>query len=122
VEIGSDDDGKPLTSCVIGPAQDEIERAGPGRLPTSQAKFLKVLDDAILHYGGVLPSCVNGPTNTRGVEWTHFARLYAAVSGDRDPETVRKARHRAGEALFAADLIGRDDPWIWLSDKGRRHL
>jgi hypothetical protein len=127
VQLGSDDDGKPITSCVIDPAQDKLERAGKQRpLPTSRLKFLRVLDDAILHRGGTLPPNANAPEYTRGVDFRQFTRLFRGISGVRedDPMTdeIRQAIKRDGEWLITNRLIGRDAEWIWITEDGRERL
>lgn len=120
VEIGVYDSGKPITSCVVVPAEIGSQRIGKRtRLPNGQAKFLKILDDAISHRGGILPLQDRMPADTYGVEWHHFRAIYVAVSGQsRDDGAVRTALSRDGDALFNNGFIDRHDRWIWLTQKG----
>lgn len=127
VTIGAYDDGKPITSCVVVPAQAGEPRTGEGNgrkpITPAQRKFLKTLDDAILHDGEMLPKGP-GTWNLRGVEWTHFQALYKATAvwpGQSD-EAIRKAISRDGEALVTAGLVGRRSPYVWLTDRGRAYV
>lgn len=124
VEIGTDDDGDPITSCVVRPAQVGSGQAGKRpRLAHSQRNFLLCLDEAIDRYGGVTPVTKSAPINTMGVEWHHFRTLYIAVKGvTLDDNAIRQALHREGEALMARGLIGKDNPFVWITDKGREML
>jgi hypothetical protein len=120
VQIGTYDDGKPITSCVVVPAQAGSEQSGKRyRLAPGQAKFLKVLDDAITHRGGVMP--IGGPIReaTYGVEWSQFRDLYIAVGGQgREPGALRTALSRDGDALWKSGLIGRHNTWLWITERG----
>jgi hypothetical protein len=82
VEIGSYDDGKPMTSCVVVPAQlGSVRPSKRGRLSKGQHDFLKVLDTAVSQWGGVVPG-----------------------------------------ALWRGGLIEREDPWLWITDKGGEYI
>lgn len=127
VEIGSDDDGKSITSCVIDPAQDvsprTSDRTKPAYLPTGQSLFLNVLDDAISQYGGVVPPNSTAPSRTHGVEWSPFVRLYKTIRGvTHEDNAIRQALIRDGDALAVKGFIGKDNPWVWITDAGRAYL
>lgn len=118
VTVGTYDDGKEITSCVVTPAQVETERASVRYLPKGQANFLKVLSAAIAQYGGQIPG-----DDQWGVDWDHFRDLYRMVCGaGKEPGAIRTALSRDGDALWRADLIGRHDRWLWITDNGKRHL
>jgi hypothetical protein len=126
LEIGAYDSGKPMTSCVVVPA--EVGDPGTGdrsrqRLPRGQYKFLKILDDAILQRGGVLPPEEGIPFNMMGVEWGQFRTLYVTVSGyGLADDAIRQALKRDGDSLFNRGLINKHEHWIWITDQGRRSL
>lgn len=124
VPLGANDDGKPITSCVVVPAQDEAEQTGQRtRLATGQRKFLKILDDAIRHRGGQLPIHERIPTNVAGVEWHHFRAIYVAVCGmTKEDDAIRQALSRDGDKLYTEGFIDRHDRWIWLTTKGEMAL
>jgi hypothetical protein len=119
VEIGSYDDGKPMTSCVVVPAQLGSDRPGKRpRLPNGQFNFLKVLDSAISQRGGVVPG-----VGCYGVEYEAFRDLYVTLLGSgKASAAIRQAISRDGDALWRAGLIERQDPWLWITDKGAQSL
>lgn len=119
VTVGVYDDGKPITSCVVVPAQAETDRAGRRRpLPRGQQRFLKTLDTAISQYGGVVPG-----SSTYGVQWEAFRDLFVTSCGQgMTPAAIRQTLSRDGNDLWLADLIGRDDHWLWITDKGGIYL
>ncbi len=125
VELGANDDGKPITSCVIVPAQAEAPRTGKNGnrpLPADRA-FLKVLDDAITHYGAVLPPVHPYPSDTFGVDYKRFKDLYAATLGPgKDAQKLEDEIRRVGMKLFADELIGRHGAEMWITRKGMQAI
>lgn len=119
VTVGAYDDGKPITSCVVVPAQAGTERSGHRRpLARGQQRFLKTLDTAISQYGGVVPG-----TGTYGVQWDTFRDLFVTTCGQgMTPMAVRQTLSRDGNDLWLADLIGREDRWLWITEKGAIYL
>lgn len=124
VTIGAHDDGKPMTSCVVVPAQAQSRTGKSKSLPHGQAVYLSCLDDAITQSGGLLPPTVTAaPRNVTGVDYSHFRTIYTAVQGvTLDDNALRQALKRNGEALYAKGLIGKDNPWVWITDHGRRQM
>ena len=125
VEIGSYDDGKPMTSCVVVPAQDGDQRTGdrPDKRSPSSAQlfFLRALSAAITQKGGIVPLDACPIPGTHGVAWHDFVAHYAAADmGDRNDEAIRKQILRDGEKLLNWGMIGRSKPWVWLTSKGGR--
>lgn len=119
VTIGTDDDGDPITSCVVRPAQVGMERTSTRRLPPGQFKFLKILDDAIVHRGAIVPPGPHTDGSTYGVNWHDFREMYVAIGGlGRSPEAIRQALKLDGDKLFNAGMIGKHDPWVWITEKG----
>lgn len=124
VQVGSNDDGKPITSCVVVPAQEGPEQTSKRtRLPPGQAKFLKVLEEAQARRGGIVPPNERVSDGTRGVEYCDFRDYYAAIcGGGQDAGALRTALSRDGNSLFAAGLIDQHSPWLWITAKGERFL
>jgi len=119
VTVGAYDDGKPITSCVVVPAQAETERAGRRRpLPRGQQRFLKTLDSAIAQFGGVVPG-----SDLYGVQYHAFRDLFITMCGQgMTPAAVRQTLSRDGNDLWLSDMIGRDDHWLWITEKGGLYL
>jgi hypothetical protein len=125
VDIGTYDDGKTITSCVVVPAQVGDPRTGERRtkLSVGQTKFLKILDDAITQRGGVIPSGERAPPNTYGVEWAKFRDIYKVINGaGMADDAIRQAVRRDGDALFNKGLIDKEDHWIWITRQGMELL
>jgi hypothetical protein len=119
VTLGSDDDGDPITSCVVRPAQLGTEQTSHRRpLPRGQQRFLKTLDTAISQYGGMIPGI-----GRYGVAYSTFRDLFVASCGQgMTPVAVRQTLSRDGNDLWLDDLIGREETWLWITDKGGIYL
>lgn len=123
VTIGTYDDGKPMTSCVVRPAQVDDQRTGKrARLSPGLRLYLMTLADTIIQYGGVLPSGDRIPSNMHGVEYQTFCTVYRATSTEKEDGAIRTALSRDGRSLMADELIGKHERWIWITDKGRAVL
>jgi hypothetical protein len=118
VTLGAYDDGKPITSCVVVPAQAQERTSHRRPLPRGQKRFLKTLDTAISQYGGVIPG-----TSAYGVQWEAFRDLFVTACGQgMTPAAVRQTLSRDGNDLWLAGLIERQDHWLWITDKGGIYL
>jgi len=122
VQLGVDDDGDPITSCVVRPAQMKAAPTGHDlkpRLSAGQASFLQCLDDAIIHRGGVMPPGICRDPQAIGVEWRDFVSIYKAVRGSSlDDNALRQALKRDGDTLTVKGFIGRNSPWVWITSHG----
>jgi hypothetical protein len=117
VEVGTDDDGDPITSCVIEPT-DAVEDSGRTRT-TGQARVaLDILRKLIDEHGEEPPVSTHIPQNrTKRVVRLDIWRRYwsASSAGEADkPDSVARAFRRAAEKLQASDTIGIWDGWVWL--------
>lgn len=118
VELGTNRRGKPVTSCVIVPTD---EQAGPRRRPTVTGAAKVVLDllrKAIEDAGELLPVTNHTPPNAKGVTvdlWRRFA--YSGAIADSDsPEARKKAFKRAADRLHSAGLVGTWEGWAWITE------
>jgi hypothetical protein len=123
VTIGTYDSGKPMTSCVVRPAEVGSSRTGMSRLSNGQHLFLTCLDTAVAQKGGIVPSSAGAPDGAYGVEWEHFKTIYTAVRGGGiEASSLRSAMTREGEALMAKGYVGRSTPWVWITASGSEYL
>jgi hypothetical protein len=118
VEVGTDDDGEPITSCVIEEADGEpvVRKARGKSLSPAQGRALQLLADAIEKGGEVPPTSNHIPAGVRCVAedlWRQYCYRGAISSGDQDAK--QKAFKRAAESLIAAGRIGKWEPFVWLS-------
>lgn len=116
VDLGADQDGEPVTSCVIETA-DVVDKQAQGKMKLSpaQGRALKLLADAIAAAGEEPPGSNHIPPRTRCVTeeiWRAYCYQGAISSGDQHAKQT--AFKRAAEALIAAGRIDKWDPWVWL--------
>lgn len=122
VEIGTDYEGEPITSCVIAePSAGEmagVDTSEPaaGRLSDNQFMYLKAVRDALKEHGQEPPADVKLPPGIRVVHKDRAAELFQArYQGNAGAE--RKARSDAGGKLVNRQIIGSHNPWLWLTGK-----
>jgi hypothetical protein len=119
VELGKDEDGEDITSCVIEPADGDTtpaRRARPNA--TGPAKVaLDLLRRAIIDAGETPPASKHVPQHVRVVAlrlWRQYA--YAgSVTGSDKPDAKRKAFDRAVTKLQSLGLVGVWEEWAWLA-------
>lgn len=138
IRLGYDADNEPITSCVVIPPDmgemagvDTTEDAGFTLSPQA-AVLLRAVYMAIDRQGTLPPGELRLPQNVKAVEWKHvqeeFGKTWFDESGetgdqdapdyaDRRKAAMRKAIARHGQVLVAKQVIGRADPWIWLTGK-----
>jgi hypothetical protein len=126
VQIGSRDDGKPITSCVVVPVQDGPAATSPRlRKPPGHILYMKTLAEVLDRHGGVVAG-PGIPTNMVGVAWEAFRDIYALASIGKSDTAISSALSRDGQELRARGLIGgwrgEKDHWIWITDQGRQWL
>jgi hypothetical protein len=121
VEIGIDEDGDPVTTCVV--VESDIDLAPrTGKRPISaKEKIVKdAFDRAIVAKGifppGEIPENVLNRLRTGKVvrlsEWQAEA-LPALSSPDTEADTPRRTFARARERLQAAEIVGIWEEWAW---------
>jgi len=115
VDVGFDEDGDPISSCVIRPS--ETVDAPAQKVATGAAKVaLNLLYKAIAEAGEVPPASNHIPANTRTCRtsvWRSYC--YAGTVAESDnPDTKQKAFVRASKQLQALGLIGvwNDNVWV----------
>lgn len=116
VEVGLNDNGDPITSCIVEPA--DPEKPAPARLSPACAMALDALREAIDQSGAVPPASNHIPayTKTVGVElWR--ALVYARAIADGTQNAKRMAFRRAADQLQARGLIGAWSDLVWLVER-----
>lgn len=116
VEVGADDDGDAITSCIIESADDEPIATAQRRLSPAQSRAMQMLGEAIGTAGEIPPACAHIPTGARCVPetlWREYCYRGAISTGEGDAK--RMAFKRSAEALVAAGRVGKWAPWVWLA-------
>jgi hypothetical protein len=120
VEVGTDEDGEAITSCVIVPADHE-RRATDRVKVTGQAKIaLELLRRAIDAAGEPSPGGRHYPTGQIRVVpeslWEAYCKTGSITASD-SPDTARKAFRRAAEKLQEFGIVQVWGGFVWITDK-----
>ena len=118
VEVGRDEDGEVITSCIIEP----VEGAGVARKSTSTIKLTKgakialaALHDALTDMGEVPPASNHIPPGVRCItveRWRDWAYRRGISTSDKY-DSRRQAFIRATEGLIAARQVTVWEPYAW---------
>jgi hypothetical protein len=118
VEVGQDEDGELITSCVIEPVEgaDVAPRAVPASKLTKGAKIaLEALHDGLSDMGEVPPSSNHIPPGVRCItieQWRDRAYRKGISTSDKQ-DSRRQAFGRATEGLIAAKQVSVWEPFAW---------
>lgn len=116
VDVGEDEDGEPVTSCIVEVAdRQQAAATAQERMSASQKISLDALRDAVVHAGEVPPANNHIPKDKPCVRfelWRRHAYERGVSPSGRD-QAQRKAFDRAASWLAAAGLIGRWREWVW---------
>ncbi|MDR6954884.1 hypothetical protein J2X65_004260 [Ancylobacter sp. 3268] len=119
VEVGHDDEGETITSCVVEPADGSAvpeKSAGP-RLPKGAKIALDALRDAVAEMGKSAPASNHIPPQVRVVSTENWRKyFYSKTPTDTETPRARQlAFKRAAEALQSANVIGVWDDAVWIA-------
>lgn len=116
VQIGHDEDGDPVTSCVA--VASDVPNSAPKRITGAAQIALRLLFDAVIGAGEVPPACNHIPPNTRAVRMELWRRYcdHGQVSDCDTPDAKRKAFKRAAARLQELGAIGVWGDWVWPAD------
>jgi hypothetical protein len=134
VELGTDQDGDPITTCVVVPVDEGAiakrdNRRKAKKLAPSAVTALRALKEAISDTGIIPPASNHVPANTRGVtkdQWRDYAnRLGICTESGREAKTPdqaekslkeaqRKAFGRGSTELIAAGQVGCWNDFFWF--------
>jgi hypothetical protein len=116
VEIGIDDDGDKITSCVIVPVDGLApQKEKPKKLPATAAKALKALHEIIDDAGIIPPHDSYIPPATRAVtteQWRDHA-FRRGISGSGEMKSKQQAFRRAFDQLAENHRIAVSEPYVW---------
>jgi hypothetical protein len=112
VELGTDADGDPVTSCVVEPvetaqdkpAQDKSAKSKPKPLPKTAQIALRALSEAIDEVGAVPPASNHIPQKTKTVtddQWREYAYRVGISTGE--DRAKQQAFKRASEQLIGGE-------------------
>jgi hypothetical protein len=116
VDVGIDDNGKPITSCVVEhlDAPTTAERRSQRKLSAAQQRALTLLHDAVNSAGEVPPGSNHIPPDKVCVSpelWRNYCYQGGISTGSEDAK--RMAFNRAAEGLINIGRVGKWGEWVW---------
>ncbi len=116
VEVGIDDDGEPITSCVVVPVEASVQPAPKQRLRSKAAQIaLHALVETINEVGEPAPASGRIPANARVTtiqRWRENA-YRRGISTSEEPRARQTAFKRASEQLIGEGRVGVWDDYSW---------
>jgi len=115
VELGTDEDGDPITSLVVLPTEGSpTRRAITRKLSDRQRLALAALDECAASSGKPAPANLELPGRTVAVEIIAWREeLYRKGVLDRDAKSPREEFKRVRQQLQAHSLIGVNGELVW---------
>jgi hypothetical protein len=121
VDLGRDQDGDAITSCVIeaidAPATAN-KPSKPAKLPKSARNALRALEAALADSGEIPPASNHIPVSVRVVTveaWRERA-YRMGVSASDEPRAKQKAFKAGSETLLAAGYVAIWEPYVWKAN------
>lgn len=118
VNLGQDDDGESVTTCVVVPTATGTQRPKTLKLSGVAKVALQALQEAISEHGRVMPETSTIPGGERAAkieDWRARFVLRYGSDGEREGATVRQAFRRAKDSLFKVRAVGISDPYCWVN-------
>jgi KaiC/GvpD/RAD55 family RecA-like ATPase len=114
VDLGTDEDGEPITSCVVVPVEGGATYKKPRKALKGAAKAgFENLLDCVARNGGPLPRSEHIPASAKGVT-TKLWRAYLEKGGIINPEgNPREQFRRIVVTLKSQGFIGAWEDFVW---------
>jgi hypothetical protein len=114
VQVGVDDDGEPIISCVVLPADIASMRAET-KVPPSAKLALDALNEAIAESGEVV-SGASIPPRTRTVPVVRWREVCESkmIANSEKPDSKYKSFVRASQRLQQLKIIGVCNDRVWV--------
>jgi hypothetical protein len=112
VELGNDDDGDPITSCVIVPVEGGSPK-GKAKLSPTALAGLRCLHDCLADLGKSAPASNHIPPGVRSVtlkEWREYLFKHNLINREG---SYREQMRRLHVTLKNAGVIGIWDEYVW---------
>jgi AAA domain len=117
VEIGADDDGEAITSCVVVPVDSSTTTTKTtARLSKATQTALRALRETVDECGAVPPASNHIPPSVRVVtvdQWRQYAYRMGVSTGEE--RAKQQAFKRASEHLIGGQHVGFWDGQVWLT-------
>jgi hypothetical protein len=114
VSVGTDDDGAPITSCVIVPVDSAAIRIASRKLSDRQRLALTALADCANDRGRAPPADFGLPTGLLAVEVSEWREeMFRCGALDKEAKNPRSDFQRVKLSLQSRHLIGARDNLVW---------
>ena len=115
IEIGKDDEGDPITSCVVRSAESVPKSETGPTLTDRQRRALNQLANILADHGELAPNTTHYPAGTKVVSVDLFQEtLRAAGVVDPKGKNPRTDFRRLLEQLITKGKVGQWDERVWL--------
>lgn len=116
VDVGQDDDGDAITSCVVEPAKEAAKSARSGKPLSGKNKLaLDALREAIGESGGPAPIALSLPAGIRTVSRAQWRdELFRRGVLEEGAGNPREQFRRMKVDLMARSIIAERDGHIWI--------
>jgi hypothetical protein len=119
VQVGTNDEGDPITSCVVVPVETPAAKPNTGhggRLTADQNRFLDILKDAVIDAPAEHKTTSGIPGGQVGVsrEWLKTCCTAKGWFDDADPENIRRAKvSNFVNKLAGKHRVGSSRLFVW---------
>jgi hypothetical protein len=119
VEVGTDDDGDPITSLIVLPSNGPTSIAIPKkpRLTRAAQIALDALHETVLSCGKPAPASEHIPAGVKVVteaEWRDYA-YGRGITTSPESRARQQAFKRGTESLIAQKVVGFWSPYAWIA-------
>jgi hypothetical protein len=115
VELGDDDEGEVISSCIVAETDEEAAKKPP-KLHPMQKLALELLQELSADMGVRAPGSNHIPRDVRVVSKELWRKYFHNRHPSDDPDTTRKAFVRAVERLQELHLVGLWENEAWVPD------
>lgn len=120
IELGTDEDGDPVNSCVVEASEQAMTKRGGKKLTAYETIALRELDRLLIEKGQYPPKSIPDNVLDRArtakvvdlSEW-RSATLSALHDPDKKADTARTNFDRARKSLQAAEIVGLWEDSAW---------
>jgi hypothetical protein len=113
IDLGTDDDGDPITTCVVVEGEQRPNDSHGAKLTKGDREALGWLKEAVHEFGTPLPAALALPSGLSATTKDRWLEIGKKRSGKAD-DTVRKQIDRAVTNLTLAKQIAVHAPHFWL--------
>jgi hypothetical protein len=117
VDLGTDEDGDPIATCIVGPGE-QISRSKPPKLTSTENVALQALKEVLVQSGEIRAGTSVLPAGIKSARLEAWQRRFPARLGETretNSNAARKSFFRAKTRLASKKVCGlwEEFAWIW---------